>query len=230
MTCSNGNIFQADSLLVTIPLGYLKKFAGRLFNPQLPDFKTEAIENIAMGTVNKMLIEFDDAVLPDVVRQLELIWDMEGMDTSDMNNNWYKKIGSFESIQDNVLIGWICGREAEYMEGLEEDIVKSRCLEVLSCFLKTKNLPAVKRFTRSTWRKNQYSLGSYCYIAVGGSSEDIEHLADPVHDEDEKPVLLFAGEACHPSFYSSSHCALLSGEKEAQRILDMFAGSHHLSL
>ena len=105
VTCSNGNIFQADTLLVTIPLGYLKKFAGRLFNPQLPDFKTEAIENISMGTVNKMLIEFDDAVLPDGVRRLELIWDMEGVDTSDMNNNWYKKIGSFESIQDNVLIG-----------------------------------------------------------------------------------------------------------------------------
>ena len=39
---------------------------------------------------------------------------------------------------------------------------------------------------RSAWRKEQYTLGSYCYIPVGGSAEDIERLADPVHDEDDK--------------------------------------------
>ena len=105
VTCSNGNIFHADMVLCTIPLGYLKKYAGRLFNPQLPEFKTEAIESIAMGTVNKMLIEFDDVVLPDGVRRLELIWDIEGVDMSDLKNNWFKKIGSFEAVEDNVLIG-----------------------------------------------------------------------------------------------------------------------------
>ena len=39
-----------------------------------------------------------------------------------------------------------------------------------------------------------------------------------------QPVLLFAGEATHPTFYSSSHGALLSGQREAQRIVDLY---HH---
>ena len=36
-----------------------------------------------------------------------------------------------------------------------------------------------------------------------------------------QPVLMFAGECTHPNFYSSAHGALLSGQREAQRILDL---------
>lgn len=33
-----------------------------------------------------------------------------------------------------------------------------------------------------------------------------------------QPVVLFAGEATHPSFYSTTHGALLTGNREAARI------------
>ena len=36
-----------------------------------------------------------------------------------------------------------------------------------------------------------------------------------------QPVLLFSGEATHPTFYSSAHGALLSGQREAKRIIEM---------
>ena len=115
VTCSNGCTFIGEQVLVTLPLGYLKKYSSRLFNPHLPDFKTHAIENISMGTVNKMLLEFDKVVLPDGVRRLELIWNMDGVDTSDLKNSWYKKIGSFDAIEDNVLIGKFPFDFIEYM-------------------------------------------------------------------------------------------------------------------
>ena len=35
-----------------------------------------------------------------------------------------------------------------------------------------------------------------------------------------QPTLMFAGEATHPSFYSTTHGALLTGYREAQRVLD----------
>ena len=38
-----------------------------------------------------------------------------------------------------------------------------------------------------------------------------------------QPTLCFAGEATHPSFYSSSHGALLSGEREAKRLIDFYS-------
>ena len=60
--CSNGNKFYADVCLVTISLGYLKQHAERMFDPVLPNFKTAAIGRIAMGTVNKVILEFDGQV------------------------------------------------------------------------------------------------------------------------------------------------------------------------
>ena len=42
-----------------------------------------------------------------------------------------------------------------------------------------------------------------------------------------QPVLMFAGEATHPTFYSSSHGALLSGQREAKRIIELYSQHHH---
>ena len=55
--CSNGKKFYADVCLVTVSLGYLKQHSARMFNPPLPDTKVDAIERVAMGTVNKIILE-----------------------------------------------------------------------------------------------------------------------------------------------------------------------------
>lgn len=41
-----------------------------------------------------------------------------------------------------------------------------------------------------------------------------------------QPILLFAGEATHPEYYSSSHGALLSGQREANRIINLYQPWH----
>ena len=42
-----------------------------------------------------------------------------------------------------------------------------------------------------------------------------------------QPVLMFAGEATHATFYSSSHGALLSGQREAKRLIDLYSPPPH---
>lgn len=107
--CSNGKKFFCDICLVTISLGYLKQHSARLFNPPLPDPKVEAIQRVAMGTCNKIILEFDGQVLPDGIFRLEMVWDYDGMDGDDLANCWFKKVGSFEAVADNVLMGeWRC--------------------------------------------------------------------------------------------------------------------------
>jgi len=103
--CSNGKKFYADVCLITISLGCLKQHAARLFNPPLPDAKAEAIENVAMGTVNKIILEFDGQVLPDGIFRLEMIWDYDNYDNEQIADRWHKKIGSFEAVADDVLMG-----------------------------------------------------------------------------------------------------------------------------
>jgi len=103
--CSNGKKFYADICIVTISLGYLKQHSARLFNPLLPDSKVEAIERVAMGTVNKIILEFDGQVLPDGIFRLEMVWDYKNIDHLDIAERWHKKIGSFEAVADDVLMG-----------------------------------------------------------------------------------------------------------------------------
>lgn len=103
--CANGNKIYAEMCLITIPLGYLKQHAARLFEPPLPDAKMEAIRNIAMGTVNKIILEFDDNVLPPDVFRLEVVWTEESESNADISETWIRKIPWFEAAADNVLMG-----------------------------------------------------------------------------------------------------------------------------
>ncbi|KAK2163395.1 hypothetical protein LSH36_80g04020 [Paralvinella palmiformis] len=103
--CQNGKKIYADQVLVTVSLGYLKRHAGRLFSPPLPDVKLDAINRLEMGTVNKVVLEFDSQVLPDGVFRLEMIWNRENIENEDISESWVKKIGCYEAIADNVLVG-----------------------------------------------------------------------------------------------------------------------------
>jgi len=103
--CSNGKKFYADICLVTISLGYLKQHSARLFNPPLPDSKVEAIQRVAMGTCNKIILEFDGQVLPDGIFRLEMVWDYSNDEGETVADRWHKKIGSFEAVADDVLMG-----------------------------------------------------------------------------------------------------------------------------
>jgi spermine oxidase len=103
--CANGKRYNADHVIVTSSLGVLKKYQTRLFSPPLPNFKTDAMNRLTIGTVNKVILEFDGQVLPDEVFRLELIWDINNEEIADMKDSWVKKIGAFEAVAHNVLIG-----------------------------------------------------------------------------------------------------------------------------
>jgi monoamine oxidase len=55
---TNRGSFQANHVLVTVPLGVLK--AGRVvFHPRLPKVKRDAIRKTRMGVFNKIFLKFD---------------------------------------------------------------------------------------------------------------------------------------------------------------------------
>ena len=103
--CANGSKFYANHVVVTIPLGYLKKVAGRLFHPPLPEYKMDAINRVAFGVVNKVILEFESRVLPENISRLEMVWDRSELEHEDLYDSWVKKIASFEAICDTVLVG-----------------------------------------------------------------------------------------------------------------------------
>lgn len=53
ITCRDGSVLEADTVVMTTPLGVLK--AGDIaFEPELPDWKQEAIDRLGFGNLNKV--------------------------------------------------------------------------------------------------------------------------------------------------------------------------------
>ena len=57
---TTNEIFHADSLIVTLPLGTLKENTVK-FNPPLPHAVQKAISNLGFGTLEKLFIRFSEA-------------------------------------------------------------------------------------------------------------------------------------------------------------------------
>ncbi|XP_052902467.1 peroxisomal N(1)-acetyl-spermine/spermidine oxidase isoform X1 [Anopheles moucheti] len=230
--CENGVVYEADHVICTLPLGVLKEHSETMFVPALPQYKIESIDSLLFGTVDKIFLEYDRPFLNATISEIMLLW--EGLGDNDgeapdgqeqdgqwLKDNWYKKIYSFSKVSDTLLLGWISGREAEYMETLSHEIVAERCTEILRQFLKDPFVPKPKRCVCTSWRKQQFSRGSYTAIAVGASQDDIDNIAQPLYSSphQSKPSVLFAGEHTHANFYSTVHGAYLSGRTSAQILL-----------
>lgn len=147
--CDNGTRFYADHVICTIPLGVLKEKATSMFSPALPDDKLEAIERLLFGTVDKIYLEYDRPFLNPDVSEVMLLWESEipsaSSSTCDISQSWYKKIYSFSKVSETLLLGWISGKEAEYMETLPSDVIADKCTELLRKFLNDPFIPKPKK-------------------------------------------------------------------------------------
>ncbi|XP_055636709.1 peroxisomal N(1)-acetyl-spermine/spermidine oxidase [Toxorhynchites rutilus septentrionalis] len=226
IVCKNGAIYEADHVICSIPLGVLKEHGRTMFSPSLPQFKLESIDSLLYGTVDKIFLEYDRPFLNTKISEIMFLWEnvdagSDGDQEEYMKSNWFKKIYSFSKVSDTLLLGWISGQEAEYMESLSHELVAEKCTEILRRFLKDPFIPKPKRCVCTSWSKQPYSRGSYTAIAVGACQDDIDNIAQPLYasPHQSKPSVLFAGEHTHSNFYSTVHGAYLSGRTAAQILL-----------
>ncbi|XP_030059047.1 peroxisomal N(1)-acetyl-spermine/spermidine oxidase [Microcaecilia unicolor] len=240
--CENGETFTADHVIVTVPLGYLKEHCNTFLHPPLPSNKIQAIRKMGFGTNNKIILEFEKPFWKPDCHLINLIWEDESPLVEvrpDLQKDWFKKLIGFIVLEPpeqygHVLCGFLAGNESEFMETLTDAEVVTSLTEVLRRFTGNPNIPPPINILRTKWHSNVYTKGSYSYVAVGCSGEDIDTIAEPLPEgtAESKPLqVLFAGEATHRSFYSTTHGALLSGWREAERIIclqDAQGGKAHL--
>ncbi|KAK6638659.1 hypothetical protein RUM43_006926 [Polyplax serrata] len=220
VVCENGAKFFAHHVICTIPLGVLKEKATTLFSPKLPQDKLDSINKLSFGTVDKIYLEYPRPFLHGNVSEVMLLWEAEPEDTP-LESSWFKKIYAFSKVTETLILGWISGKEARYMETLPEQVVGEKCTQILRKFLNDPYIPLPKSCLSSKWYSRQHFKGSYTSIAVGASQMDVRRVAQPLcaHSQQKKPVLLFAGEHTHSSFYSTVHGAYLSGKIAAHILL-----------
>uniref|UniRef100_A0A2P2MJZ1 Uncharacterized protein MANES_02G090500 n=1 Tax=Rhizophora mucronata TaxID=61149 RepID=A0A2P2MJZ1_RHIMU len=65
VTVENGETFMADAAIITVPLGVLKS-ETITFEPKLPAWKEDAINDLGVGIENKIVLHFDKVFWPNV--------------------------------------------------------------------------------------------------------------------------------------------------------------------
>lgn len=125
----------------------------------------------------------------------------------------------------NLLCIWLSGKYIEEMERTPEDLLRMQVMSLLEAFFgKLYNVTEPKEIKRSTWNSNMNFRGTWSYRTLrsdwtNASSED---LGSPVIIKD-KPMVLFAGEATDPKDYSTVQGAVVSGWREADRLISHYS-------
>lgn len=168
---------------------------------------------------------------------------------------WMRRTASLSPIygKSSVLLGWFAGKEALALESLDDEEIVTGVSTTISSFLSSlhhkvnsnshelsngkvssvdsSNGGELKfsKVLKTQWGTDPLFLGSYSYVAVGSSGEDLDTMAVPLpkncsNGSCSSPPLqiLFAGEATHRTHYSTTHGAYFSGLREANRLLQHY--------
>lgn len=73
--------------------------------------------------------------------------------------------------------------------------------------------PRFVQITYTSWQSDEWSYGSYSYMAVGSCADDYDTMAESVNDK-----VFFAGEATCRHHPATMHGALLSGHRAAAQV------------
>ncbi|MFI6480922.1 FAD-dependent oxidoreductase [Nonomuraea sp. NPDC050663] len=196
--------FEADAVLVTVPLGVLK--AGAVsFEPPLPEGKRAAIERLGFGTLNKIALHYPERFWPgDQYVFGYLCRDTDRYPT--VLVNMWKSHGKPILV---MLLGASLGRE---LETWTDEHVAGYAATVIGDIFGP-DAPAPGHISRTAWSSDPFSRGSYTCIGIDASPKDLDTLAEPVGGR-----LFFAGEATNSYHWGCVHSAYDSGLREAARI------------
>ena len=195
--------FEADKLVLTVPLGVLK--AGSIqFNPPLPAAKQAAIQRLGMGTLNKCCLRFARPFWPTDVDWLGQIDPGPG--------DWMEWVSLAKPLNQPVLIGFHAGASAVALEALNDAAVVASAMASLRR-LYGPGIPEPIGVQISRWHADPFSGGAYSFNALGSTPADRQELAKPLAQR-----LFFAGEASHPNLFGTVHGAYLSGLRAAAEL------------
>ncbi|KAK3908490.1 Peroxisomal N(1)-acetyl-spermine/spermidine oxidase, partial [Frankliniella fusca] len=228
--CEDGSSISASHVIVTCSIGFLKANHQTMFQPHLPNSLTSVIEAIGFGVVDKVFLFYNEPWWDSKQQAFQIVRNTgDEIDTKSMQADWWlKDFTGFDVLSHNpaILLAWVGGDGAAYMEELDEDVVGLHCTNLLRKCAKNPEIPLPKFIKRSTWFSNPYIRGGYSHTTstcdkIGCGPKD---LAVPVYTEvgtsKKHPVILLAGEASHESHFSTTHGAFESGQLQARKILN----------
>jgi monoamine oxidase len=203
---SDGAAEDGSHVVVTVPLGVLKRGAPR-FSPTLPPDRAAAIERLGFGRYEKVVLRFDQPFWrvaglshmllfprdPDEPTLWVINQDTFGAGPTLVCHVFHSAAGHVLDATPDEAAGWVLGMLVE--------AVGAPC-------------PAPSAVVVSSWATDPYSGGAYTHIPPGASPADVDLLGEPIGGR-----LLFAGEHTQSARTGYADGAMTSGIREAKRLL-----------
>jgi monoamine oxidase len=217
-TKNGSNQFNANRALITLPLGVLQ--SGKiLFTPSV---KEQAIQNLVMGQVVKINLDFREAFW----EELKLRADHDEENPFNLGfihapnarfPTWWTQL----PLRTTLLTGWAGGSKAEKMLGKNDGQILEFALDSLKLIF---GIPHNRIYDQlcavyfHNWQVDPFTLGAYSYVPVNSLQAQVE-LARPVEN-----TLFFAGEATNTEGHLGTvHGAIASGVRAANQILPLMS-------
>ncbi|HWZ57847.1 MAG TPA: NAD(P)/FAD-dependent oxidoreductase [Gemmatimonadaceae bacterium] len=207
--CAGGAITQARTAIITVPLAILAADDGIVFDPPLGADKRSAIDNIATGSVVRLVVRFR-----------EPFWEGMGLDrlgflhTADPTVPiWWTSY----PLRTPLLVGWVGGPTAAALAQSDGETIADRALDGLATQLDVERrwLDALEvEHWYHDWEHDPYARGAYSYGLANAVDAPLA-LGTPIDR-----TLFFAGEATDPDGRSGTvHGAIASGRRAAEEVL-----------
>jgi len=233
-----GEKIKAKRAIVTVPLGVLK--AGSIeFKPKLPAANRNAITQLGMGLLNKVLLVFKEE---DIFWPKNKQWILPSSTVSESNPGQNDKreakvrfefFSPYAMTGDPYIVGFLAGDDAWMMENYDRNtgsdydyynyeldgdryksLMKTGAMDSLKNMFGD-DIPEPALVKTTAWGDDQFSYGAYSYNKVG-----MDETARKKLKKDVKGRLFFAGEATSNEYPGTTHGALLSGKSAADKVLD----------
>jgi monoamine oxidase len=190
-------------VLITLPLGVLQSVHdGVSFDPPL-ESKKAALENLAMGQVMKVVIEFRSR-----------FWPVKNFGFVHSDDEWFPTWWADE--RGPVLVGWAGGPRAEWLSCESDSAILDEAFRALSRIFHVDRGHILDLHAASwmhDWMHDRFAGGAYSFTPVGMTVVP-RQLAASVAD-----TLFFAGEATDSQGEQGTvQAALTSGMHAANAI------------
>ncbi|KAK8114347.1 amine oxidase [Apiospora kogelbergensis] len=203
---------QADYAIATFSVGVLQNDAVS-FDPPLPRWKREAIEQFQMGTYTKIFYQFNETFW-DPNTQYFLYADPKVRGYYPV---WQSLTGPGFLEGSHIIFVTVLEDEAYRVEQQSDETTKNEGLKVLRSMFPEKVVPEPVAFYYPRWSTEEMTFGSYSNWPVGMTLEKHQNLRANVNR------LYFAGEATSAQYYGFLQGAWFEGSAVGQKIAQMIS-------
>ncbi|KAF2132803.1 hypothetical protein P153DRAFT_393757 [Dothidotthia symphoricarpi CBS 119687] len=220
---TNGEVFEADQVIITTPLGVLKSEAIT-FQPPLPDWKRGVIERMGFGLLNKIILVYEKAFWePDrdmfgLLNEAEHEASLRPEDYSARRGRFYLFWNCIKTSGKPVLIALMAGDAAHYAEKTSNDQLIKEVTDRLDSIFAPNPVPLPSETIITRWSKDPFARGSYSFVGPKTRAGDYDLMARP------HGPLHFAGEATCGTHPATVHGAYLSGLRVAAEVMETIVG------